>query len=266
VHLITLTTDFGASDWFVGAMKGMILSFNRRAAVVDITHELAAGDIRGGAFALAASYRFFPKGSVHVAVVDPGVGGPRRAIAIQTADYIFVGPDNGVLSWALLREKVQRAVVLENPRWFAKSVSRTFHGRDIFAPVAAFLSRGGRIQELGGAIADPVQLRWPKSRRAGSGVEGEIVYVDRFGNLITNLEAAVVSELGEADRVVRSGRRRLCRVGNYYGEAATGQAVAVIGSTGFLEIAVNGGSAARKLGLRVGDNVRVQQSARRDRR
>src|SRR5439155_1715804 len=145
--MLTLTTDFGLSDWFVGTMKGVILSLEPRAQVADITHAIPAGDIRAGAFALAVSYKFFPKKTVHVAVVDPGVGGPRRAIAVQTADYFFVGPDNGVLSLALMGEKIVAVHRLTNGTLFLQPVSQTFHGRDVFAPVATRLGQGLPIQK-----------------------------------------------------------------------------------------------------------------------
>src|SRR5215468_7695472 len=149
MSILTLTTDFGTRDWFVGAMKGVILKVNPRAVLVDLAHEIEPGDIRRGAFALAASYRFFPRGTIHVVVVDPGVGSARRAVAVQTSDYLFVGPDNGVLSAALRREKILAAHWLQNKKYFLKPVSHTFHGRDVFAPVAAQLSRGVPIDRFG---------------------------------------------------------------------------------------------------------------------
>ncbi len=164
MQLITLTTDFGTRDWFVGTMKGVILSVAPRAAVVDLTQDIPPGDIRGGAFALLAGYRFFPKGTVHDAVVDPGVGKARKAIAVQTARYCFVGPDNGVLSLALANEKIQTIRSLENREYFLHPISRTFHGRDVFAPVAAHLSRGVPIQKLGRGLKDFVRLDWPRPR------------------------------------------------------------------------------------------------------
>ena len=141
-RIITLTTDFGTKDWFVGSMKGVILGIQPEVLVVDITHDVSSGDIRGGAFALAASYSFFARGTIHLAVVDPGVGSDRAAIAVQTADYLFIGPDNGVLSWALRQESIKSIRKLENEKLFLRSISHTFHGRDIFAPVAAHLSKG----------------------------------------------------------------------------------------------------------------------------
>src|SRR5208282_3166379 len=172
----------GTRDWFVGTMKGVVAGIAPKARVIDLTHDLPQGDIRGGAFALAASCRYFPKGTVHVAVVDPGVGSRRKAIAVQTAKSIFVGPDNGVLSWALAKEKITAIHALENEAYFLQPVSRTFHGRDVFAPVAAYLSRGLPIRKLGRALKDFVRLTWPEPRVRRGGIEGEVVYIDRFGN------------------------------------------------------------------------------------
>lgn len=241
-------------DSFVGTMKGVMLEINPSAAVVDITHEVPAADIRGGAFALFAACRFFPKGAVHVVVIDPGVGSSRRAIAVQTAEYFFVGPDNGVLSWVLARQKIKAIHALENEAYFLRPVSNTFHGRDIFAPVAAHLSRGVPIAKMGPAQTGFVRLEWPELRQRGGGTEGEVVYIDRFGNAITNLHG---DSLRGADSVVCQGRagRRRCPVRSFYQAVPAGSPVALIGSSGFLEIAVNGGSAEKSLGLKVGTRV-----------
>jgi len=255
VSVITLTTDFGTRDWFVGTMKGVIVGIQPGATVVDVTHEVPAGDIRGGAFALAAACRFFQKGTVHVAVVDPGVGSARRAIAVQTAEHCFVGPDNGVLSWALAKQEVWAIHALENKAYFLRSVSRTFHGRDIFAPVAAHLSRGVPIRKLGPALKDFVRLDWPEPRKLREGIEGEVVYIDRFGNAITSLEAGILQGAKWVECEVRRRRRRRCPVKSFYQAVPPRSPVAVVGSSGFLEIAVNGGSAEKALGLEVGSRV-----------
>src|ERR1017187_10157320 len=152
-------------------MKGVIASLAPTTRVIDLTHELPSGDIRGGAFALAASHRFFPKGAIHVIVVDPGVGSARKAIAVQTANGVFVGPDNGVLSWALAKERLRAIHALENEVYFLQPISRNFHGRDIFAPVAAHLSRGVPIQKLGPALKEFVRLGWPEPRVQRGGLE-----------------------------------------------------------------------------------------------
>jgi S-adenosyl-L-methionine hydrolase (adenosine-forming) len=255
VSVITLTTDFGTGDWFVGTMKGVIQGIHPGAMVVDITHDLRAGDIRGGAFALAASCRFFPRGTVHVAVVDPGVGSRREAIAVQTADHCYVGPDNGVLSWALAKAKIKAIHALENQAYLLQPLSGTFHGRDIFAPVAAHLSRGVSLRKLGPALKDFVQLTWPEPREQPRGIEGEVVYIDRFGNAITNLEAQGLRDLDRATCEIRAKRRRVCPVKTFYQAVPQGSPVALVGSSGLLEIAVNGGSAEKALGLKIGTRI-----------
>ncbi len=255
MQLITLTTDFGTHDWFVGTIKGVILSLNPRATVVDLTHEIPPGDIRAGAFALMAGSRFFPPGTIHVVVVDPGVGGPRRALAVRTADGFFVGPDNGVLSWALAHRRIKAVRQIENARYFLEPVSCTFHGRDVFAPVAAHLSRGLPFARLGRELKDIVRLPWPMPARVRNAIRGEIVYVDRFGNAITNLEADQVERENFTACEVMGRRKARSVLRGFYGAVPLGQPVAVKGSSGFLEIALNGGSAAGELGLKVGDAV-----------
>jgi len=255
MSVITLTTDFGTRDWFVGTMKGVIAGIAPKARVIDLTHDLPPGDIRGGAFALAASWRYFPKGTVHVVVVDPGVGSRRKAIAVQTAEGVFVGPDNGVLSWALAKEKITAIHALENEAYFLQPVSRTFHGRDVFAPVAAHLSLGVPIKKVGPALRNFVRLDWPELRKQRGGIEGEVVYIDRFGNGITNLESSLLKGSERASCVVYAKRRKVCLLKAYYQATAQNTPVALVGSSGFLEIAVNGGSAAKALGVRIGTRV-----------
>jgi S-adenosyl-L-methionine hydrolase (adenosine-forming) len=213
------------------------------------------GDVRAGAFALAASCSFFPKATIHVAVVDPGVGSVRRSIAVQTSRGVFIGPDNGVLSWALAKEKITSIHALENQAYVLKPVSRTFHGRDIFAPIAAHLSRGVPIKRLGPALNDYVRLDWPEPRVLRGASEGEVVYVDHFGNAITNLDVRQVQRSGAATCEMYGKRRWKCRLKEFYQAVAPKQPVAVVGSSGFLEIAVNGGSAGKLLGMRIGSRV-----------
>lgn len=253
--VITLTTDFGSRDWFVGTMKGVIADIAPSAKVIDLTHDLAQGDIRGGAFALAASCRFFPKGTVHVAVIDPGVGSRRRALAVKTAKAIFVGPDNGVLSWALAKEKVVAIHALHNEAYFLKSVSRTFHGRDIFAPVAAHLSRGAPIKKVGPILKDFVRLEWPAPQARRGGIEGEVVYLDRFGNAITNLEGRLLRRPAGVSCEVYARRRLVCALKGFFQAVPAKTPVAIVGSSGLVEIAVNGGSAEKALGIKLGDRV-----------
>ena len=255
MSIITLTTDFGVADWFVGTMKGVILGIQPRAHLVDITHEIPAGDIRAGAFALAASHGFFPRGTVHVAVVDPGVGSRRRAIAVRTMNYFFVGPDNGDLSLALAREKIKALHRITNEQFCLHSVSNTFHGRDVFAPVAANLSNGLPIGKVGASIKEFVKLSWPEPQRSANSIKGEIAYIDRFGNAITNIgNAALTSPVEGSCEIIVKGKR-LCALQRFYQAVAHGDPVAVPGSSGFLELAVNGGSAANKFKLKVGEAV-----------
>lgn len=259
MNVITLTTDFGTSDWFVGTMKGVILKIHPRARIVDLTHEIGPGDIHAGAFALAASAPYFPTGTVHVAVVDPGVGGKRRPIAIRTRRGVFIGPDNGVLSLAAANEEVRSVRVLQNERLFLKHISRTFHGRDIFAPVAAHLSQGTAFRKIGARAGSYVQVNRPQPCVEADGIHGEVVYVDRFGNAITNIPADAVPA---GDRLeVWMKTTQVGTLEPSYGSVPTGAPVAVVGSTGFVELAINGGSAAGVLALKPGDPIRIRPGA-----
>ena len=256
--IITLTTDFGAGDWFVGSMKGVILGIEPRATIVDITNDVSPGNVRAGAFALAVSYKCFPRLTVHCAVVDPGVGSDRAAIVVKTADYFFVGPDNGLLSFALAREKVFEAWRIENEVYFRKPVSSTFHGRDIFAPVAARLSQQILMESLGTKVKDFVRLKWPPTKMELGAVFGEVIYIDRFGNAITNIDFAALAHLGKRAWIVETQGKELGEMRKFYHQVSVGEPLAVLGSSGFLEIAVNGGSAARTLGLKIGTPVIVK--------
>jgi S-adenosylmethionine hydrolase len=254
MRTIALLTDFGHDDWFIGAMKGVIFSIATRANVLDITHGVPPGNIRAAAFALAVSYRFFPRGTIHTVVVDPGVGSERVAVAVRTRDYFFVGPDNGVLSWALRSENVREIRRLENVRYFLDAVSKTFHGRDIFAPVAAHLSRGLALKRLGPEMQDIVCIPWPEPRVNRSTIRGEILYLDRFGNAISNVPNTLAQH-GKGIGQVQLSRRRSCPLRHCYQAVPIGKAVAVPGSTGFIEIAINQGNASRSLGLKPGSPI-----------
>lgn len=241
--LITLLTDFGTADGYVAEMKGALLSLAPAASVIDVTHDVPPHDVESGRLALARYWRRFPPGTVHIAVVDPGVGGARAALAVSSEERWLVGPDNGLLSPALLTRSA-RAVSLTPPA----NASPTFHGRDMFAPVAAALACGATLDELGPAHDAPVVRRTPEPHRLADGqVSGEVITVDRFGNAVTNFVGArggTVSVNGAALVVQRS-----------YESAAPGSVVAVCGSTGLIEIAVREGSAAERLGLRRGSRV-----------
>lgn len=244
----------------MGAMKAVILSINSSAIIVDITHEIPPQDIGAGAFNLLAVYRDFPAGTIHVAVVDPGVGSARRGIVIDCAGQFFVGPDNGLFSWICEREKNFRAVELSNEKFFRDPVSRTFHGRDIFAPVAAALSSGVAIEEFGQVIDDLVRLESLTPRTIEGGrIEATIIHIDRFGNCITNLTR---EHFGAGARLIVNDREvSALRAFFADGEANRDDLFCFFGSAGFLEIAVQNSSAAKTLGARRGDRVSVLPSS-----
>ena len=253
--IITLLTDFGTRDGYTAAMKGVILGIAPGATLVDITHEVAPQDVAEAAFVLSTCWRCFPPGTIHVVVVDPGVGSERRRIGVSAERHLFVAPDNGVLSMALVGASLQRMVSLENDRLFLPAVSATFHGRDVFAPVAAHLANGTPLAQAGPPVPDLVRLPQAAPRPAGTDAwEGEVVAVDRFGNLITNIPEALVG--GRHTRVSLCGKE-IEGVVPYYAQTQPGELLALIGSSGSLEVAVNQGSAAGRLGAGRGTPVRV---------
>jgi S-adenosylmethionine hydrolase len=254
--IVTLTTDFGARDAYVAAMKGVILSIADTVRLIDVSHEIAAHDVTEGALALEAAAPFFPAGTIHVAVVDPGVGTARRGLALITARARFVGPDNGLFT-PFLDGPDWRAYELTAAEFRLAAVSRTFHGRDVFAPAAAHLALGVAPERLGLRVDDLVRLPWPTVREARGAVGGTVLHVDRFGNLVTSIRADAFESFGAIS--VRVAGRRLPFVGTY-GELAAGQAGALIGGSGRLEIAVREGSAAARFRARRGTPVVVSRS------
>ncbi|HEV2149782.1 MAG TPA: SAM-dependent chlorinase/fluorinase [Longimicrobiaceae bacterium] len=260
---VTLLTDFGTRDHFVAAMKGVILARAPDVALVDVTHEVPPQDVAAAAFLLLAAYRAFPAGTVHLAVVDPGVGSARRPLAVAAAGQRFVGPDNGIFSHVLDREPGARVFHLDDARAFRHPVSHTFHGRDVFAPVAGALAAGADPAELGTEVRDPVRLEPIGARRTAEGaVEGTVLHVDHFGNCITSVAADDVPEgLGEGFRL-RLGGGEVRALRTHYAGAAPGEPFAIWGSAGFLEVSVNGASAARRLGVRRGDAVTLAPGER----
>ncbi len=256
--IITLTTDFGLRDPFVGIMKGVILCICREALLVDLTHEVTPRAILEGAFALESAWRFFPPGSIHLAVIDPGVGSRRRALALRAGGHYFVGPDNGLFTFALVAG-AWSAVSLEAPAYRLAEVSRTFHGRDIFAPAAAHLASGVPLERLGPRIVDPVLLPLPGFRREGDEIVGEVIGNDRFGNLLTSVTADGVKEFGShAAIAVELGDREL-GLASSYEEGPAGVPTAIISSSGRLEIFVRNGSARAVLGTGPGTAVKVRR-------
>jgi S-adenosylmethionine hydrolase len=259
--ILSLLTDFGTTDYFVGAMKGAILSVNADARIIDITHEIPPHDIYAGAFALLAAYSSFPRRTIHVAVVDPGVGSERRPILVTTRDYYFVGPDNGLFGYVYEREEEVRVFHLTNDKYFRATVSNTFHGRDLFAPVAAAVSKGVAPEELGQEITDYVRLEPLAVRGLEDGrMEASVIHVDRFGNCITNLTRECLTEemlLKRARLLIRG--REITSFRKFFAEegAGPGELFAVWGSAGFLELAAFQTSAATLLGIKRGEPVLV---------
>ena len=259
--IITLLTDFGTRDYFVGAMKGAVLSVNPRACVVDLTHEIPAHDIAAGAFTLLAAYETFPTQTIHVAVVDPGVGSARRPIVVATRDYFFVGPDNGLFSYVCEREQDVRVFHVTSEKFFRSPVSHTFHGRDIFAPVAGALSRGVQPEELGGVVTDYGRLAPLAPTRAMDGtLNAAIIHIDRFGNCVTNTtRREITDEMIARGIILQIGAHQVRSFRRFFAEGNMGlrELFAIWGSAGFLEIAAACASAAQLLGVERGETVRV---------
>jgi S-adenosyl-L-methionine hydrolase (adenosine-forming) len=259
VAVITLTTDFGTRDTYVAEMKAAILSITPDVHVVDVTHEIAPHDVLEGALALEAAAPWFPPATIHVAVVDPGVGTARRGLAVASKGQVFIGPDNGLFT-PFLGASAWRAVELTETEFRRATVSPTFHGRDVFAPAAAHVALGLSPERLGPRVTDPVLLAWPRPRVAARRIGGAVVHVDRFGNLVTSIPGDALASLGSS-LTVRVGARSLPLV-RTYGELARGRAGALVGSRNRLEIAVNAGSAAAMLGARRGTSVVVSRTSR----
>jgi len=259
--IVTLTTDFGASE-YVAAMKGVLLGINKDVRVVDVRHDVAPGSIAEGAFALYTTAPHFPF-AIHVGVVDPGVGTARRGLAVVCEGAIFVGPDNGLLMPAAKRMGIKDVRELTNPVFWRHPVHPTFHGRDVFAPVAAHLSLGAKVAELGPAIRDPVDLDFGKPEATGDGWRADVIYVDHFGNVVTNVPGTDVESrwsYGTTVRLVSVRGEFSVPFLRAYGMADKGSLLLTIGSHGFLEIAANGGSAAERTRLRLNDSVALRES------
>jgi S-adenosylmethionine hydrolase len=257
--LITLTTDFGEADYFVPAMKGVILGINPAAEIVDVTHLIPAHDVYAAAFTLMCCYKDFPKNTIHLVVVDPGVGTARRPIMAMTDDYNFIGPDNGAFSYIYQREQLNRVVCFTTEHYFRQPVSNTFHGRDLFAPCAAYVSKLIDWRMMGEEISDPVRFNTPTPVvMSEKQIRGTIIHVDRFGNLITNITSAeLTDELVRAGARVLIGTHEAARVLSHFAEANQNELFAYFGSAGFLELAVPRQSAARMVEGRRGIEVEV---------
>ncbi len=258
--IITLTTDYGTSDHLVGVMKGVILKILPEAQIVDISHNVLPCDILDAALTIGQAYRYFPPRTVHVVVVDPGVGSQRRPILVSAALQYFVGPDNGLFS--IVYEKEEDSIVrhVTADHYFLAPVSNTFHGRDIFAPVAAWLAKTGQYASFGDEVTDHVRFSLPKPKTAENAIKGVILKVDNFGNLITNLTPDHVPHVfaGDGKFKITLAGKEISKLAQHYTQGAPGEPFAILGSSGFLEIAMNRGNAARTLGAQRGVEVTVE--------
>ncbi|MXV78554.1 SAM-dependent chlorinase/fluorinase [Candidatus Poribacteria bacterium] len=271
-RIITLTTDFGTSDVYVGVMKGVILSINPDVKIIDITHSVSPQDIYEAAFTIRAAYRYFPENTIHVVVVDPGVGSDRQPIVCQTDKAYFVCANNGVLSrvWQDIETddtNTPKSVVIENPSYILPQVSNTFHGRDIFSPVAAHLSLGVALSQFGTPIQDLVRFPVSTVQTIDNSLTGQIIKIDSFGNLITNISEDMLTSFllasgSNADSVdfeIRAGDTSLTKLNSFYAESEPSEPLAIIGSFGLLEIAINLGNAETGLGLKRDDRIVVRR-------
>jgi len=264
VSIITLLSDFGLKDPYVAEMKAVILSINPQARIVDITHEIEKFNIRMGAFVLASATPHFPAGTIHVAVVDPGVGTKRRPIIVETKRNFYVGPDNGLLMLAAQKEGISHVYHVNNPQYMLPRVSRTFHGRDIFAPVAAHLARGRPPSEFGPEIQDYAFPEFAKAHVRKGELLGEVLHIDDFGNIVSNISAENLEKMdiyeGCSLRVKLNSKTLTLKLCSAYGEVAAKTPLAIIGSSDFLEVSVNQGSASRMLKAKIGDPLRVSSA------
>jgi S-adenosylmethionine hydrolase len=258
--IIALLTDFGSASHYAGTMKGVVLTLCPDVTLVDITHEIPPHDVLTGALELAASYKFFPAGTIFLVVVDPGVGSSRRGLIVDTGDYRFVAPDNGVLTVALREHKPKRVVELTERRYARPTVSRTFEGRDRFAPAAAWLAKGTEATAMGRPVANWLQLEIPEPREEQTALLGEVMLVDRFGNLVTNIDRRRFDQFRHDGLIsIAVDGQVVDRLVATYAEAPAGSICALFGSSDHLELALNGGSAAHQLGLGRGAVIRIDR-------
>jgi S-adenosylmethionine hydrolase len=259
--IITLLSDFGASDVFVASMKGVILGINPLVHIVDLPHDVPAHNIRVAGYLLYSAARYFPSGTIHVAVVDPGVGSDRRPLLVFSMEQYFIAPDNGLLSYVLATELDAEIRELTNKQFFLGSIGSTFHGRDIFAPAAAWLSRGEPIESFGPQVENAIQFEVPRARAEGGRLVGEVQHIDRFGNLITNIGREDLVSFAGADRVrslhVEIERTHIHGLQRFYADAPSGTPAALVNSDGWLELFCNQGRAADIVKTNLGGRVEV---------
>jgi len=264
--IVTITTDFGTKDGYVPAMKGTMLSIAPTARLVDVSHEIDPQDVMESAFVLQTAQPYFPEGTVHLVVVDPGVGTERRAVALRHDDHWYVGPDNGVFPLVLDGESPEAVVELDAPSaWRSDTPSTTFHGRDIFAPAAAHLAAGRPLDALGTPTDQLEALHWARPTTTHGTVQGRVVHVDHFGNCITNLRRPTLADAVRREAsaplpalTAYAGNTVLERIHSTYGDVAEEEPLLLFGSSGYLEVSVNGGNAAKRLDIRKGDSIKIE--------
>jgi len=257
--IITLTTDFGSADHLAGTMKGVILNINPDAEIADITHHVLPYDLLDGALVIGQAYKYFPAKTIHVVVVDPGVGTERRPLLVSAGTHYFVAPDNGVLSMVYEREEQLTVRHITSDHYFLQPLSTTFHGRDIFSPVAAWLSKTWQSNAFGEEVTDFVRFTLPKPKPAGKGVKGVVLRADNFGNLLTNLAAEDMPQvIAGTSFKMRVGNAEISKFAQTFSEGGPNEPVLLMGSSGFFEVAVNRGSAAKVLGANRGAEVTVE--------
>lgn len=258
--IITMLTDFGTKDHYVSAMKGVILSINPKCLLIDISHEVRKQDVREGAFILGNAFSYFPKGTIHLAVIDPGVGSERKPILIRTENYFFIGPDNGLFTIAAMKDRVRKVIQLINKRYFLSNISSTFHGRDIFAPVAGYLSLGIKPDVFGKEIDKWVKLDFSEPNIKGDKLLGEIIHIDSFGNLISNIDHERFLKFINAHSFsIKVKNRKVSHIKHGYWEGRDKELIALFGSGGYLEIAVKDGNAKSILNAKKGDSIIVER-------
>ena len=256
--IITLLTDFGTKDHYVASMKGVILGINPQCTLIDITHNVNPHDIQEGAFLLTRTYSYFPKGTIHLSVVDPGVGGARKALLLVTQNYFFVGPDNGLFTLVAQREKVKQVMALTQKKYFLSKISSTFHGRDIFAPVAARLSLGIKPNVFGYEVSSLKRLQFGKPVIKEGKLLGEILHIDTFGNLVTNIDEGTLLRFTKNRSVIIRAKGEIIHgLKKGYWESKKGEPMALWGSGGFLEIAIREGNAQKMLRVKRGYPIQI---------
>lgn len=264
-RIITLTTDFGTQDAYPAIMKGVILNINPQAVVIDFSHEISPQDIRAGAFILHTGYRYFPAGSIHLVVIDPGVGSARRALIVKTKDYYFIAPDNGVLSYIYRDEAIEKVVSIENSAYFLKPTSSTFHGRDVFAPVAAYLSLSEPMDNFGPTLpADfefvKIQIPYPeiKETEQTTKIIAHIQHIDRFGNLITDIKNDWWDKhIANKQFAILCGDFQITKLARSYSDGDKEVPIALFDSAGYLEISIKEGNANKTFNLNILDTIEI---------